>query len=63
MRVVTTPRPTNTLFDWLETESYELLGLVLLIAIGLFAGRVTETAPGNSSCFSSAGRRRTRCSG
>jgi alpha-1,2-mannosyltransferase len=37
-------RPANTLFDWLETESYELLGLVLLVAIGLFAGRVTRTS-------------------
>jgi hypothetical protein len=37
-------RPANTLFDWLETESYELFGLVLLVAIGLFAGRVTRTS-------------------
>jgi alpha-1,2-mannosyltransferase len=33
-------RPANTVFDWLKTESYELLGLVLLVAITVFAGRV-----------------------
>jgi alpha-1,2-mannosyltransferase len=36
----TTPRPANSLVTWLETESYELLGIVLLIALGVFASRV-----------------------
>jgi len=36
----TAPRPANSVFSWLETESYELLGVVLLVALGVFASRV-----------------------
>lgn len=36
-------RPANSVFSWLETESYELLGLVLLITIAVVGPRA---APG-----------------
>lgn len=38
-------RPASTVFDWLETESYELLGLVLLVAIATFAARTPRETP------------------
>jgi alpha-1,2-mannosyltransferase len=36
----TAPRPANSVFTWLETESYELLGVVLLVVLAAFASRV-----------------------
>jgi alpha-1,2-mannosyltransferase len=33
------PRPANSVFSWLETESYELLGLIVLIAIAVIGPR------------------------
>jgi alpha-1,2-mannosyltransferase len=41
----TAERPASTVSGWLETESYELLGLVLLIAIAIFAARVPRVSP------------------
>jgi alpha-1,2-mannosyltransferase len=65
-------RPANSLFAWLETESYGLLGLLSLVVLGVFAGRILphSVKPLDSavevpvlSVVSSTSRRRTRCSG